>query len=110
MFAGQLKAEIEKTIDSTAVVAPRIGPLARLARWLRALWSSSSTAGASPMSEQNKQLVLRFIEAMGSSDGAAAIPCLHPEAFPENRNSVVKGKSVSVRVVIRGGRNSKKKK
>src|SRR3546814_519171 len=72
-----------KTIDSTAVVAPRIGPLARLARWLRALWSSSSTAGASPMSEQNKQLVLRFIEAMGSSDGAAAIPCLHPEAFTD---------------------------
>jgi len=33
------------------------------------------------MSEQNKQVVLRFIHAMGSSDGAAAIPCLDPEAF-----------------------------
>jgi len=33
------------------------------------------------MSEQNKQVVLKFIEAMGSSDGAAAAPCLDPEAF-----------------------------
>jgi ketosteroid isomerase-like protein len=33
------------------------------------------------MSEQNKQVVLKFIEAMGSSDGAAAVPCLDPEAF-----------------------------
>jgi ketosteroid isomerase-like protein len=33
------------------------------------------------MSEQNKQVVLRFIEAMGSSNGAAAAPCLDPEAF-----------------------------
>jgi ketosteroid isomerase-like protein len=33
------------------------------------------------MSEQNKQVVLTFIEAMGSSDGAAAVPCLDPEAF-----------------------------
>ena len=33
------------------------------------------------MSEQNKQVVLTFIEAMGASDGAAAAPCLDPEAF-----------------------------
>lgn len=33
------------------------------------------------MSEQNKQVVLTFIDAMGRSDGAAAIPCLDPEAF-----------------------------
>lgn len=33
------------------------------------------------MSERNKQVVLAFIEAMGSSDGAAAVPCLDPEAF-----------------------------
>ena len=32
------------------------------------------------MNEQNKQVVLRFIEAMGHSDAAAAIPCLDPEA------------------------------
>ena len=38
------------------------------------------------MSERNKQVVLQFIEAMGRGDGAAAAPCLDPEAF-----SVAKG-------------------
>lgn len=33
------------------------------------------------MSEANKQVVLKFIEAMGSNDGAGAIPHLDPEAF-----------------------------
>ncbi|HKY92875.1 MAG TPA: nuclear transport factor 2 family protein, partial [Nevskiaceae bacterium] len=33
------------------------------------------------MSERNKDVVVRFIRAMGESDGAAAIPCLDPEAF-----------------------------
>ena len=33
------------------------------------------------MSEQNINVVLRFIAAMGSGDGAAALPCLDPEAF-----------------------------
>ena len=33
------------------------------------------------MSEQNKQVVVTFIKAMGASDGAAAAPCLDPEAF-----------------------------
>jgi hypothetical protein len=33
------------------------------------------------MSEQNKQVVLKFIEAMGSSDGTAAATCLAPDAF-----------------------------
>ena len=33
------------------------------------------------MSEHNKQVVIRFIDAMGSSDSAAAVPCLDPEAF-----------------------------
>src|SRR3546814_16231878 len=88
MFAGQLKAEIEKTIDSTAVVAPRIGQLARLARWLRALWSSSSTAGSSAMPEKNKQNVLRFIHPIGSNAGAPANPGTYSAAFtvsPQNR-------------------------
>jgi ketosteroid isomerase-like protein len=31
--------------------------------------------------EINKNTVLRFIEAMGASDGANAIPCLAPDAF-----------------------------
>ncbi len=33
------------------------------------------------MSEQNKQVVLKFIEAMGRSDGATAATCLAPDAF-----------------------------
>ena len=33
------------------------------------------------MNERNKQVVLAFIEAMGSSDAAAAAPCLDPDAF-----------------------------
>ena len=33
------------------------------------------------MSEQNKQVVLTFIEAMGKGDAAAAAPCLAPDAF-----------------------------
>lgn len=33
------------------------------------------------MSERNKQVVLKFIEAMGASDAAAATPCLAPDAF-----------------------------
>lgn len=33
------------------------------------------------MSEANKKVVLTFIEAMGASDAAAAIPCLDPSAF-----------------------------
>ena len=32
------------------------------------------------MSEQNKQVALKFIEAIGASDGAAAGSCLGPEA------------------------------
>ena len=31
--------------------------------------------------ENNRRVVVTFIEAMGRSDGAAAIPCLDPEAF-----------------------------
>lgn len=33
------------------------------------------------MSEQNKKVVLTFIEAMGCGDTDAAAPCLDPEAF-----------------------------
>jgi ketosteroid isomerase-like protein len=33
------------------------------------------------MSEQNKQVVLRFIEAMGKGDPEEAAPCLAPDAF-----------------------------
>jgi ketosteroid isomerase-like protein len=33
------------------------------------------------VSEQNKAVVIRFIEAMGCSDGATAATCLAPDAF-----------------------------
>lgn len=33
------------------------------------------------MSEQNKAVALRFLEAMGSSDDATAAACLAPDAF-----------------------------
>jgi uncharacterized protein len=33
------------------------------------------------MSEQNKQIVLKFIDAMGKGDVAAAAPCLATDAF-----------------------------
>jgi hypothetical protein len=33
------------------------------------------------MSEQNKQVVLEFIQAMGRGDAAAAAPCLAADAF-----------------------------
>jgi hypothetical protein len=33
------------------------------------------------MNEQNKQVVLKFIEAMGRGDRTAAAPCLAPDAF-----------------------------
>ena len=33
------------------------------------------------MSEQNKQVVLKFINAMGKGDAAEAAPCLAPDAF-----------------------------
>jgi ketosteroid isomerase-like protein len=35
------------------------------------------------MSEQNKRVVLKFIEAMGRSDAAAAAPCLIPDAHTQ---------------------------
>lgn len=35
------------------------------------------------MSEQNKETVLKFIHAMGSSDGATAATCLAPDAFTD---------------------------
>lgn len=87
-FAGQLKAEIEQAAGIRRQAAPSF--LAALRQWLSRLWKALSggddsdskpTAGASAVSEQNKQVVLRFIQAMGSSDGASAIPCLDPEAF-----------------------------
>lgn len=93
-FTGKLKAEIETMTAATPVSADRVEQpnwLARFGAWLKTLWAkepisvpqgtNAITSAKDPMSEQNKQTVVRFIEAMGRSDGAAAIPCLDPEAF-----------------------------
>ena len=89
-FADKLKQNIEAeaaTVVAPLVVAPPSALAAALA-WLRGVWRAMAGAepmqkadGAIAMSEQNKKVVLVFIDAMGRSDGASAIPCLDPEAF-----------------------------
>lgn len=87
-FAGQLKTEIEQAAGVVAEPVP--GVSATFAKWLWSLWqamfpakaqANPASTGAIAMVEQNKQVVLKFIHAMGSSDSAAAVPCLDPEAF-----------------------------
>lgn len=83
-FAGQLKAEIEK-IAGTAPV-PAQSNLNWLQRIFTALFgrrsdqSKPALTAENPL-ESNKQVVVTFIKAMGSSDAASAVPCLDPEAF-----------------------------
>lgn len=87
-FAGQLKTEIEQIAGVATEPVPRAS--STFAQWLHRLWqalfpaktqTASTSTGAVSMIEQNKQVVLKFIHAMGSSDAAAAVPCLDPEAF-----------------------------
>jgi ketosteroid isomerase-like protein/carbon monoxide dehydrogenase subunit G len=89
-FAGQLKAGIERAAAGSPAPAKARAPwFAGLGGWLAALWRALSrkpspveaAKGADAVSEQNKQVVISFIQAMGCSDGAAAIPCLDPEAY-----------------------------
>jgi carbon monoxide dehydrogenase subunit G/limonene-1,2-epoxide hydrolase len=91
-FAGKLKAEIESLagvpVRQEAVAARPPSAFSAIGGWLRAFWRAMfrvgtphSTRGERAMSEQNKQVVLKFIEAMGCSDGAAAVPCLDRQAF-----------------------------
>lgn len=88
IFAAQLKAEIEKTVGTAPAVVADAAPTGFLL-WLQRLWRalrgssaapSNSSTGETAMREQNKQVVIRFIQAMGSSDAEAAVPCLDPEA------------------------------
>jgi ketosteroid isomerase-like protein/carbon monoxide dehydrogenase subunit G len=91
-FAGQLKLEIEQLAGVAPTTEPKPSTAAALWRWLQRVCKALFAPGAesnpppchpaeAPVSEQNKQVVLKFIHAMGASDGAAAIPCLDPEAF-----------------------------
>lgn len=94
-FAGQLKAEIEKAAGATALqsaVTAAPSMVATIAKWLRTVWPAifrpmgRRDRRRDCMNERNKAVVLKFIEAMGASDAAAAVPLLDPEAF-----TVVKG-------------------
>jgi ketosteroid isomerase-like protein/carbon monoxide dehydrogenase subunit G len=87
-FAGRLKAQIE----GTAVPVESPGRVSRLAGWLRRLWRAlfgtaktdrSNEGRVKNMSEQNKQVVLKFIEAMGTSDPESAAKCLAPDVFTD---------------------------
>jgi ketosteroid isomerase-like protein/carbon monoxide dehydrogenase subunit G len=81
-FAGQLKVEIEKTCG---VVATAPAP-SFLSRWIAAILRLLSRKPRMESTlEANKKVVLTFIEAMGSSNSAMAVPCLSPEAFTEAR-------------------------
>lgn len=91
LFAGQLKAEIEQIVGAAPPVETRPSAISALWQWLQRFWArltpASESTNPSPcsiaevsMSEQNKQVVLTFIRAMGESDGASAIPCLDPQA------------------------------
>jgi len=89
-FANRLKAGIEETAGIAPVVAMKSTWFARLRAWFgeryRALRGSRSRAveraeEGIAMTEQNKAVVLRFIQAMGAGDSEAASPCLAADAF-----------------------------
>lgn len=88
-FAEQLKTEIEQVAGTAPAVAPAAeatGHKHWLRRLLQALFGTRDerpavALGAPDPLELNKQVVIKFIKAMGSSDAAAAVPCLDPEAF-----------------------------
>jgi carbon monoxide dehydrogenase subunit G/ketosteroid isomerase-like protein len=89
-FAGQLKIEIEHAAGVTPAAKASASVFASIGLWLQGLWqalfgkeahSFSPPTATDSMSEQNKQVVLQFIHAMGASDAASAVPCLDPEAF-----------------------------
>lgn len=88
-FAGKLKAEIESAVAVGAVAPPQSTFGSTFGRWLHEVGDAFQSflrvlvtgKRSKDMTEQNKKVVITFIEAMGRSDGAAAIPCLDPEAF-----------------------------
>lgn len=91
-FSGELKREIEALAPAapaatSAAPPPRSGGIAA---WLRNLWwallgspteKTSRACGDLQREEQNKAVVLTFIEAMSSSDAALADTCVAADAF-----------------------------
>ncbi|PTU31887.1 SRPBCC family protein [Stenotrophobium rhamnosiphilum] len=89
-FAGQLKSEIEQAAGIARETTHAPSMLSVIAAWPLKLWQllfgvqkSSSTPSTEEisMSEQNKKVVLTFINAMSAGDSAASAPCLDKEAF-----------------------------
>ncbi len=89
-FAGKLKDEIERLAPAAPEPPARTPVLAALAGWLRNLWWAllgspteklSRAEGELCKMEHNKAVVLKFIEAMSSSDAAVAASCLAADAF-----------------------------
>lgn len=95
-FAGKLKIEIEQAAGIVSPVEstpPSV--FIAMAVWFQTRWrtlfglkpkavsktTSVTNDGEIVASEQNKAVVLKFIEAMGVSDGITAASCLTPEAF-----------------------------
>lgn len=90
-FSNELKAEIEK-IAGVPVTIAKPSMLARIWRWLRNVWRAilgleqqveNQERGETEMIEKNKQVVLKFIDAMGSSDPETAADCLAADAFTD---------------------------
>ena len=89
-FAGRLKAEIEREALAAPAREARRSFTSVCVHWLRNLWwallgspteKSSRASGDLRRMEQNKVVVLSFIEAMSSSNAALADTCLARDAF-----------------------------
>ena len=85
-FADQLKAEIERDAAAASQApaeakAPSL--FQRLAAWLRAILTQTRKrqTGGTGMSQQNKDLVRRFIEGFSRGDVETAKACLAPDAI-----------------------------
>jgi ketosteroid isomerase-like protein/carbon monoxide dehydrogenase subunit G len=90
-FSDRLKTEIEALVPA-AVPTPAARPslVASLAGWLRNVWwallgspteKASRDSGDMARMEQNKSVVLTFIDAMSTSNAALADTCVAPDAF-----------------------------
>lgn len=80
-FASSLKAEIEQS----AAVAPTTSFTEKLRNYLHTLWLAvrglNATEEQQAMIEENKALVLKFIQAMGAGDRDTAANCLNSDAI-----------------------------
>lgn len=89
-FASKLKSEIEALAPAAPEPVAKPSILTALASWLRNLWwallgspteKKSRAEGEIFRAEQNKSVVLSFIEAMSRSNASMAEACLAPDAF-----------------------------